>query len=41
MVNVPIKTLAEKLDQLSGDLVELDNYIESKDVKKLWSPEED
>ena len=41
MVNVPVKTLAEKLDQLSGDLVELDNYIETKDARMLWTPEED
>lgn len=41
MVNVPVKTLAEKLDQLSGDLVELDNYIETKDARMLWTEEED
>lgn len=41
MVNVPVKTLAEKLDQLSGDLVELDNYIETKDSRMLWTEEED
>ena len=39
MVNVPIKTLTEKLDQLSGDLVALDNYIETKDARLLWTPE--
>jgi hypothetical protein len=37
MVNVPIKTLLEKLDQVSGDFVQLDNYIETKDNKLLWS----
>ena len=41
MVNVPVKTLTEKLDQLSGDLVELDNYIETKDARMLWTTEED
>ena len=41
MVNVPVKTLTEKLDQLSGDLVALDNYIETKDARLLWTPEED
>ena len=41
MVNIPVKTLTEKLDQLSGDLVALDNYIETKDARLLWSPEED
>jgi hypothetical protein len=29
------------LDQLSGDFTQLDNFIESKDSKLLWSPEED
>lgn len=38
---MPIKTLAEKLDQLSGDLVSLDNYIETRDARLLWTPEED
>jgi len=41
MVNIPVKTLIEKLDQLSGDLVELDNYIETKDARLLWTNEED
>lgn len=41
MVNVPIKTLLELLHQVSGDFVQLDNYIESKDSKLLWTPEED
>jgi hypothetical protein len=41
MVNMPIKTLLEKLDQVSGDLVELDTYIETKDTRILWSAEED
>lgn len=41
MVNMPIKTLLEKLDQVSGDLVELDTYIETKDSRILWSAEED
>ena len=41
MVNVPIKTLLERLDQVSGDFTQLDNFIESKDSKLLWSSEED
>ena len=41
MVNIPSKTLVQKLDQLSGDLVELDRYIETKDARMLWTPEED
>lgn len=41
MVNVPVQTLSEKLDQLSGDITELDNYIETKDARMLWTPEED
>lgn len=41
MVNIPIKTLLERLDQLSGDFNQLDAYIESKDNKLLWSQEED
>ena len=39
MVGVPIKTLVQKLDQLSGDLVELDNYIETRDNRLLWTAE--
>ena len=41
MVNVPIRTLLEKLDQVSGDFMQLDNYIETKDSKILWTAEED
>jgi regulator of replication initiation timing len=41
MVNVPIKTLLERLDQVSGDFLQLDNFIETKDSKILWSSEED
>jgi hypothetical protein len=41
MVNVPIKTLLERLDQVSGDFIQLDNFVESKDSKLLWSAEED
>ncbi len=41
MVNVPIKTLLERLDQVSGDFTQLDNFVESKDSKLLWSAEED
>jgi hypothetical protein len=37
MVNVPIKTLLERLDQVSGDFLQLDNYLETKDSKLLWS----
>jgi len=38
MVNIPVKDLLDKLDRLSGDIVALDNYIESKDDRLLWSP---
>ena len=41
MVNIPIKTLLERLDQVSGDFYQLDAFIESKDSKLLWSAEED
>jgi len=41
MVNIPIKTLLERLDQVSGDFIQLDNFIETKDSKLLWSQEED
>lgn len=41
MVNVPIKVLLERLDQVSGDFTQLDNFVESKDSKLLWSSEED
>ena len=41
MVNIPVKDLLEKLDKLSGDLVALDSYIETKDERILWSFEED
>mgnify|MGYP006928818974 FL=1 len=41
MVNIPVKDLLEKLDKLSGDLVALDNYIETKDDRLLGSFEED
>jgi hypothetical protein len=41
MVNIPIKTLLERLDQVSGDFLQLDNFIETKDNKILWSAEED
>lgn len=41
MVNIPVKTILERLDQVSGDLTALDNYIQSNDVRLLWTPEED
>ena len=41
MVNVPVQTLTEKLDQLSGDIANLDHYIETKDARMLWTSEED
>lgn len=41
MVNIPIKTLLERLDQVSGDFLQLDNFIETKDSKVLWSADED
>ena len=37
MVNIPISFLLEKLDSLSGDLVALDKYIETRDYKLLWN----
>ena len=37
MVNIPVQTLTEKLDQLSGDIVDLDNYVETKDARMLWT----
>ena len=41
MVNIPMKTLVQKLHQVSGDLVELDKYVESKDARLLWTEAED
>jgi hypothetical protein len=41
MVNMSVNSLLEKLDQVSGDVVELDSYIETKDPRILWTPEED
>ena len=41
MVNITVKDLLEKLDKLSGDMVALDNYIETKDERMLWTFEED
>ena len=41
MVNIPVKTLLEWLDQVSGDFCVLDAYVETKDSKILWSAEED
>ena len=41
LAHVPVKTLVQKLDQLSGDLSELDQYIETKDARMLWTSEED
>jgi hypothetical protein len=41
MVNISIRQLSEYLDQLSGDLVDLDTYIETKDNRMLWTSEED
>ena len=41
MVNIPIKILLERLDQVSGDFSQLDAFIETKDSKLLWSNEED
>ena len=37
MVNIPIQTLTQKLAQLSGDIVELDNYVQTKDARMLWT----
>lgn len=33
-----MKTLLKKLDQVSGDLIMLDKYIETKDARILWTP---
>lgn len=41
MVNIPLKTLVQKLHQVSGDLVELDKYVETKDARLLWTEAED
>ena len=41
MVGIPIKRLLQLLDQLSGDLVQLDKFVDTRDVKLLWSKEED
>ncbi len=41
MVNIPVRDLLKKLDKLSGDLVALDSYIETKDDRLLWSFEEE
>lgn len=41
MVNYPINQLLELLDKVSGDFVELDRYIETKDQRILWTAEED
>lgn len=41
MTNTPIQTLTDKLDQLSGNLEDLNKYIESKDARMLWTKEED
>ena len=38
MVNIPVKTLVQRLDQVSGDLIQLDTYIETKDARLLWTP---
>lgn len=37
MINIPLKVLLEKLDQLSADLVSLNNYQETKDARLLWT----
>ena len=41
MVNIPVKTCIQRLDQLPGDLAELDNYIETKDARILQTSDED
>ena len=41
MVGIPVKTLLQKLHQCSGDLNELDRYIETKDARILWTEAED
>lgn len=41
MVCIPIKTLLRLLHQVSGDMEELDRYIESRDERLLWTAEED
>lgn len=37
MTNTPIQTLADKLDQLSGNLEDLNKYLETKDARMLWT----
>ena len=41
MVNMSIKELLELFDQVSGDFLRLDMYIETKDSRLLWSSNED
>ena len=41
MVDIPMKVLLAKLDQVSGDLIELDKYVETKDARLLWTAAED
>jgi hypothetical protein len=41
MVKIPPRALIEKLDQLSGSFVDLDDYLETRDSRMLWTTEED
>ena len=41
MVGISVSDLLEKLDQLSGDLTALDKFIETKDIRMLWTEEDD
>ena len=41
VMNVPVKFLLEKLDEVSGDLLALDKYVETRDNRLLWSEDDD
>lgn len=41
VVGMPVKALLEKLDEVSGDLIALDKYVETRDARLLWSEEDD
>ena len=37
MMNIPFQTLVDRLHQLSGDLSDLNKYVETKDARMLWT----
>jgi|JI61114C2RNA_FD_contig_41_3942174_length_895_multi_7_in_0_out_0_1 hypothetical protein len=41
MMGVSVKFLLEKLDEVSGDLLALDKYVETRDNRLLWSDDDD